>query len=182
MLFSTLLKLLIICTVVTTLVVVLFCSQVVLLSAPGSRPDIVGLAINLMPFIFPAFVLLVVISYLECILTTEGQFGWPAYAGMLVPLTTAVFVFTTGRAIGVVMLCVGMVAGLCLQLCVFIIRARRAGLVYLLVLDIRNPEIGPIARAALPVLIAALVGQGTNLIDLVFSSYLPPGSISALNY
>src|SRR5260370_6349756 len=63
-LFSTLLNLLIICTVVTTLVLVLFRSQVVFLSAPGSRPDIVGLAINLMPFIFPAFVLLVVVSYL----------------------------------------------------------------------------------------------------------------------
>lgn len=181
-LFSTLLNLLIVCAVVITLVMLLFRTQVVFLSAPGSQSDILGLAINLVPFIFPAFALLVVINYLECILNTEGQFGWPAYAGMLVPLTTAVLVFTAGRALGVVMLCVGMVVGLCLQLCVFIIRARRAGLVYLPVLDLRNPEIGPIATAALPVLIAALVGQGTNLIDQIFSSYLPPGSISSLNY
>jgi len=181
-LFSTLLNLLILSTALITLVMLLFRSQVVILSAPGSLSSTIALAASLTPFIFPAFALMAVISYLECILNAEGQFGWPAYAGMLVPLTTAVFVFTTGRAIGIVMLCVGMIAGLCLQLGVFLIRAYRAGLAYRLVLDIRIPEIGLILKAALPVLVAALIGQATNLIDLIFSSFLPSGSISALNY
>lgn len=181
-LFSTLLNLLILSTVLITLVMLLFRSQIAILSAPGSTTSTIALAVNLTPFIFPAFALMAAISYLECILNAEGQFGWPAYAGMLVPLTTAVFVFTTGRAIGVVMLCVGMIAGLCLQLSAFIIRARRAGLAYRLVLDLRIPEIGLILKTALPVLVAALIGQATNLIDLIFSSFLPSGSISALNY
>jgi len=181
-LFSTLLNLLIVCTMLITLVMLFFRSQVMFLSAPGSPSNILGFASYLAPFIFPVFVLMVVIYYLECILNTEGQFGWPAYAGMLVPLTTAVFVFTTGRLIGVVMLCLGMVVGLCLQLCVFTIRAHRAGLVYRPVLDLRTPEISSIAKAGWPVLLGALVGQATNMIDLIFSSFLPPGSISALNY
>ncbi len=181
-LFSTLLNLLIACIVLITLLMLLFRSQVMFLSAPGSRSNILDFASYLAPFIFPVFVLQSVIAYLECILNTEGQFGWPAYAGMLVPLTTAVFVFTMGRPIGVVMLCVGMVVGLCLQVCVFIIRARRAGLVYRFVLDVRHLEVASIVKAGWPVLIGALIGQATNMIDLIFSSFLPPGSISALNY
>lgn len=181
-LFSTVLNLLIVCTVLITLLMFLFRPQVMFLSAPGSRSNILEFAGDLAPFIFPVFVLQSTIGYLECILNTEGQFGWPAYAGMLVPLTTAVFVFTMGRSIGVVMLCVGMVVGLCLQVCVFIIRAHRAGLVYRFVLDVRHPEVASIVKAGWPVLIGALIGQATNLIDLIFSSFLPPGSISALNY
>ena len=181
-LFSTLLNLFIVCTVLVTLLMLLFRAQVMLLSAPGSQSSIIELAVDLAPFIFPAFVLMVVINYLECILNTEGQFGWPAYAGMLVPLTTAIFVFTAGRSIGVVMLCVGMMVGLCLQLCAFIIRARRAGLVYRFILEVHNPEIGAIIRAGWPVLVGALIGQASNLIDIIFSSFLPLGSISALNY
>lgn len=181
-LFSTLLNLFILVTVVITVGMFLIRSKILLLSAPGSPPGVLGLAIDLAPFIFPAFVLTVVISYLESILNTEGQFGWPAYAGMLVPLTTAVLVLTAGKALGVVMLCVGTVAGLSLQLCVFAFRARRARLAYRLVLDLRIPELGEIIKIGWPVLIGALIGQAANLTDLIFASFLSPGSISALNY
>lgn len=181
-LFSTLLNLFILTTIVVTLVLLLLRAPLIYLSAPGSPSSTLALAINLAPFIFPAFVLMVMVSYLECILNAEGQFGWPAYAGMLVPLTTALLVLTAGRSLGIVMLCVGMVAGLSLQLGAFVIRARRAGLVYHLVLDLRHPAIGPIIKVGGPVLIGSLIGQATNLTDQIFASFLPPGSISALNY
>lgn len=181
-LFSTLLNFFILVTIVVTLGMFLLRSRLLLLSAPGSSPSVLALAVDLAPFIFPAFVLMVVISYLESILNTEGQFGWPAYAGMLVPLTTAVLVLTAGKALGVVMLCVGMVAGLCLQLCFFAFRARRARLVYRLVLDMRIPELSEIIKVGWPVLVGALIGQAASLTDLIFSSFLSAGSISALNY
>ncbi len=69
-----------------------------------------------------------------------------------------------------------------LQLGAFAIRARRAGLVYRPVLDLRHPAIGPIIKVGGPVLVGSLIGQATNLIDQIFASFLPPGSISALNY
>ncbi len=181
-LFSTLLNLFIVSGVLVTLVMFLFRSQLILLSAPGSPSTVLGLASDLVPFTFPVFVLTVVIYYLECILNTEGQFGWPAYAGMLVPLTTAVFVLTIGHALGVVALSIGMIAGLLLQLCAFFIRARRAGLTYHFILEVRNPEIALIVKAGWPVLIGALIGQAINLIDQIFASFFAAGSISALNY
>jgi putative peptidoglycan lipid II flippase len=181
-LFSTLLNLMILSSLLITLVMFLLRTQLIALTAPGSPTKVIELAINLTPFIFPVFFLMVVVNYLECILNTEGQFGWPAYAGMLVPFTTALLVFSMGKALGVTMLCLGMVLGLCLQLCVFVIRARRAGLVYRFVLDIRNPQMASIASAAWPVLLGALISQAGPLIDQIFASFLAAGSISALSY
>src|SRR5207253_9359646 len=143
-LFSTVLNLLLLGTLLLTLVMLAFRDQLIYFSAPALDPLRAALAVGLAPFIFPVIVLMVVISFLECILNTEGQFGWPAYAGLLVPLTTAVLVLTMGSSQGVVMLCLGTLLGLCLQLCVVIVRAGRAGLAYRLILDLRNPELGKV--------------------------------------
>ena len=181
-LFSTFLNLLLIGTVLLTVVILALRYQMIHLTAPALDPFRTGLAVSLAPFIFPVLILMIVINFMECILNTEGQFGWPAYAGLLVPLTTAVLVLALGRSQGVVMLCIGMLVGLCLQLCMVIIRAHRTGIVYRLILDLRNPEIGAILIAAWPVLLGALIIHASPLVDQIFASYLSAGSISALSY
>lgn len=182
-LFSTGLNILLVGTVLLTGVMLLFSRQIISLSAPGFDPFRVGLASSLAPFIFPVFVLMVVIGFIECILNTEGQFGLPAYAGMLVSLTTVVLVLIAGKSLGVVVLCIGMVIGLCLQLIVFILRVRRAGLTYRPTIDFRNSEISSMLVIAGPALLSSfLLGQANPLIDQIFASSLPAGSISAINY
>lgn len=182
LLFSTILNLLLVGTALLSLIMFIFHQQLILFSAPALDPLRRGIANSLAPIIDPVLLLMVVIGFLECILNTEGQFGWPAYAGLLVPLTTAILVLTVGSSLGVIMLCIGMIAGLCLQLCAFIFRARRAGLTYRLVLDIRSAEIRTILISAWPVLIGALIGQASPLVDQMFASFLTAGSISALSY
>lgn len=181
-LFSTVLNLLLLAAVLLTVLMLVFRRQMIYLSAPALDPQRTELALSLAPIIFPAFALMVVISLLVDILNTEGQFGWPAYAGLLVPLTTAVLAFTLGRSQGVLILCIGTLAGLCLQLCVVLVRARRAGLAYRFVVDLRNPAIAAILVVAWPELIGALIGQASPLVDQVFASYLSPGNIAALGY
>jgi murein biosynthesis integral membrane protein MurJ len=181
-LFSTLLNLLILSGLLVTLMMFIFRSQVLFLSAPGSNSAVIELAINLTPFIFPVFLLTVLIGYLECILNTEGQFGWPAYAGIVVPLTTAVLVFTAGASLGVVMLCIGMVVGLGLNLGLILLRARHAGLSYRPAMDLRDPAIASVLIVAWPVLFGALLDSSSPLIDQIFASYLSAGSISAISY
>src|SRR5204862_4150178 len=147
-LFSSLMNLLILGTALFSLLMFVFRRQLIHLTAPALDPYSLGLAVNLTPYIFPVLVLMVVISMMEDILNTEGQYGWPAYAGLLVPLTTVILVLTLGRSEGVVVLCIGMLAGLGLQLCMIFVRARRAGLVYRLSMNLRNPEIGEILMVA----------------------------------
>lgn len=181
-LFSTLLNLLLVGAALLTLVMLIFRRQVILLSAPALNPASTELAIALTPLLYPVLLLLVVIGYLEAIFNAEGQFGWPAYAGVLVPLTTSVFVLMVGNAQGVVVLCVGMLVGLCLQLCAFIVRAKQAGLIYRPVIDWRNSEIRAILSVAWPALLSASISQVSPLVDQMFASFLSPGSISALSY
>jgi murein biosynthesis integral membrane protein MurJ len=181
-LYSTMLNLLVLGCGLCTILMLAFRSQMIYLSAPALDPYSAGLAISLTPFIYPVLVLMVMVGFLNAILSVEGQFGWPAYAGLLVPLTTVILVLTLGRFGGVFVLCIGILVGTCLQLCVVLVRARRAGLAYRLVVNLRHPAIGAILVAAWPLLIGALIDQASPLVDQIFASYLSAGSISALSY
>jgi putative peptidoglycan lipid II flippase len=181
-LFSTTLNLLLIGAALLTVMLFLFRDQVIHISAPAIDPLRMGIANSLAPIIYPVLFLMMVIGFLECILNAEGQFGWPSYAGLLVPATTAVCVILLGRSQGVVMLCVGMVVGLCLQLGAFIVRTRRANIVYRPIIDLRNPAIGSILITAWPALLGGLISQTSPFVDQVFASFLSTGSISTLNY
>src|SRR5260370_37778967 len=176
------LKLLVLATILLTLGMLTFRSQLIQLSAPALDPFRAALAVNLAPIIFPVFALTVVINFLQCILNAEGRFGWPAYADLLVPLTIAILVLTLGRSDGIVILCIGMLAGLSLELCVIIARARRAGLVYRLSMSLRSPELREILMIAWVAPFSVLLNQASPLVDQIFASSLSAGSISALNY
>ncbi len=181
-LFSTLLNLLIIVAVLLVVVMLIFSHQLIFLSAPSLRQAPAQLATYLTPFIFPTIAFTVVLGFLESILNSEGQFGWPAYAGVLVPLTATVLLIAVDASQGILILCIGTLIGLCLQLCAFTVRVRRAGLVYRPILDLHTPEIAMILLAAWPVLTGGLITQAAPLVDQIFASSLREGSISALSY
>jgi putative peptidoglycan lipid II flippase len=180
--FSTVLNLFLLSTLVLTVLLIIFRRQTILLTAPALDPLRAGAAADLAPFMYPVLVLMVVVGLLEYIFNVEGQFGWPAYAGLLVPLTTAALVIIVGKSQGVVVLCTGMVLGLCLQLGVYIIQCKRAQLVYRPILDLRMPEIRSIFVILWPALLGGLIGLASSLIDQIFASLLSAGSISALSY
>ena len=180
--FNTLLNLLLVSALLLSLLMFVFRQQMIFVSAPALDAGRATLAVNLTPFIIPVLLLTAIIGFLESILNAEGQFGWPAYAGILVPLTMIILVLMAGRSLGVVTLCIGMLAGQCLQLCVVIIRAKRIGLVYRPVIDLHNPDIAPVLLIAWPVLLGAIITQASPLVDQVVASFLSVGSISAINY
>lgn len=181
-LFSTILNLFMLSSLLLTVLLIIFHRQMVFLTAPALDQFRANTAADLALFMDPVLFLMVVVGLLESIFNVEGQFGWPAYAGILVPLTTAVLVVFLGNSQGVVVLCIGMVLGLCLQLGAFTIRARHAQLVYRPVLDLRTPEIGSIFVAIWPVFLGGLIAQASPLVDQIFASLLSTGSISALSY
>ncbi len=179
---STLLNLLLVVTLLLTIVMLIFRRQLVFISAPALDQFRAGFAAYLAPFIFPALLLMIMISFLECILNAEGQFSRPAFAGIFVPLITVLFVLIGGKALGVVMLCVGTIAGLCIQLAVIIVSMRHTGLSYRPIVNLHHPELRQVLVTAWPVLLGALISQASPLVDQIFASYLSPGNIAALNY
>ncbi len=181
-LFSTMLNLLLVGSAALTAGILLFHTTIIHLSAPALDPLRTQIADSLTLFIYPVLLFMVMIGFLESILNAEGQFGWPAYAGLLVPLVTALFVFTLGKSQGVVTLCIGMLLGLLLQLGIFILRVRQAGIRYRPVLELRNPALRTVIIAAWPALLGVFISQISPLTDQIFASFLSTGSISALSY
>jgi murein biosynthesis integral membrane protein MurJ len=181
-LFSTLLNCMALGALLLTLALFASRQPLVFFSAPGLDEARLNVAVGLTPLLYMIIPLSLVTGLLECVLNAEGQFGWPAYAGLLVPLTTALLALLGGRSWGIVVLCAGSLCGTVLQFVVVCVRASRAGLRYQLVMDVRNPHLRLILHSAWPVLLGALISQGSPLVDQIFASTLPAGSISALNY
>ena len=180
--FSTLLNCLILGVLPLTLALLALRQQFVLFSAPGLDPARLSQAVALTPLLYLVLPLALVIGLLECVLNAEGQFGWPAYAGLLVPLSIAALTWLDGKTWGISVLCIGCLLGTVCQLAVVCVRAKQAGLRYRLVLDLRAPALKAILHAVWPLLLGALIIQGSPLIDQMFASTLAAGSISALNY
>jgi murein biosynthesis integral membrane protein MurJ len=180
--FSTVLNFIIVGTVLLTLLMLVFRRQLLFLTAPALDSSRMSLAVQLAPIIFPALLLMVVAGCLECVLNSEGQFGWPAYAGVLAPLATALLVLGAGERLGVAAIAAGTLVGVGLQLSVLIYRARRARISYQPILDWRRPEVGLVFTAAWPALLGVMVNQASPVVDQIFASFLSAGSISALSY
>ncbi|HTK10836.1 MAG TPA: lipid II flippase MurJ [Ktedonobacteraceae bacterium] len=181
-LFSTMLNLLLIVLVGLTIIFCIFRQEVVHFSAPALDVERSNQVSYLALFTYPVLVPMVLIGLMECVLNTEGQFGWPAYAGLLVPVTTGVFVFLMGASHGVIALCIGTMVGLCLQIFSFVIRMRRARIIYRPIIRFDHPALIPIACAAWPVFLSSCIGNISPLVDQMFASSLSAGSISSLSY
>lgn len=179
---STLLHLVLIVAIVATLLMLVFRRQVVLLSGPAAGPVRLHEAAALAPVLFPVLVVTLVLALLESILNAEGQFGWPAFAGVLVPLSMAISVLVAGKTLGVATLGIGMLCGLGLQSGAFVLRMRRAKIPYRPVLDIHSPALGAVFAAAWPALLGSCIASVSPLVDQIFASALSAGNISALSY
>lgn len=183
-LFSTLLNLLIIGCIFFTLVLLIFKTPLLGLIDPGSQqvePHAFIMAQDLAPFIFPVLGLMTLNSFMECLLNAEGKFGWPAYAGLVVPLTTATCVLIGGNSLGVLMLCIGSVIGQLFQLAIIIYRAHKTNIVYQPIIDFSIPELKPIMSTAWPALFAGVISMASPIVDTFFGSYQQQGTITALN-
>jgi putative peptidoglycan lipid II flippase len=179
-LFSTLLNILIILMVLFTVVMLIFRQQLVWSQAPGLPSK--ELAINLTPFIFPVLILMTLNSFMECLLNTEGKFGWPAYAGIAVPLTLGTVVLVWGSTYGIVMMCIGTMVGQLIQLILVIVRAHKAQIVYRPFLDLKDANVIKIVQLAWPSLFDSLIQQLAPFADTFFASLQTSGSIAAIGY
>lgn len=186
-LFSMLLNILIIGMVLFTVLMLLFRYPLLAASAPGLLSDprqhgTLQIADSLTLFIFPVIIFMTLNSFMECLLNTEGKFGWPAYAGIAVPITTATIVLIGGKSYGVLMLCIGTLLGQVIQLIIILIRARKAHLKYYPLLRLNDPDVKKVGILAWPSLFSSLIQQMGPFIDQIFASQQVTGSITAIAY
>ncbi len=179
-LFSTLLNFLITISIVLIALTLLFKKELLLLTAWGEKPDILAQASELAIYTFPILGLMTLNSFMECLLNADGKFGWPAYAGLLVPFTTVIFIFIGDPKNGVLMYALGTLVGNILQLMVVSYRAYQGGIVYRPVMDLKMPELKPIMAYASPSLFGAFISMASPLFDQFFGSFQSKGTIAAM--
>ena len=180
-LFSTVLNLLFISSGLLTLGMIFFREQLLHISAPGASAQVLAQTVALAPLVFPLLSVMILNSYMESLLNAEGKFGWAAYSGLLVPLTTAVFILLLGGKDGVFAIGLGTLVGQCIQSCFFITRAWNAKIKYRFILDLGTPEMKDIAVRAWPSLLAGVIALASPLIDQIFASYQTRGTIATIN-
>jgi putative peptidoglycan lipid II flippase len=189
-LFSTLLSILIIVLIVSSLALYIFQRQIITVAAPGlvRSQDVMALAVEMLPYVIPVLSLITVITFFESALNARGQFGWPAYAGVLVPISTATVVLAWRHlpcnplSHDILILCIGNVIGLMLHLTAVIIRAYKAGIRYKMRLNLNDKGVRSVVRLSRAPMCAALVGSLGPLVDQQIASIIGDGTITALGY
>lgn len=181
-LFSTMLNLTLLIGGALTLLMFVLRNQVAYLSGPGLNSSSMATAVSLAVFVVPTLFLLTGLGFLEAIFNAEGQFGWPAYAGIAVPIVTMGTVLALGKELGITSLAVGTLLGLGVKAVLFLVRLRGARLRYQPIIDLNHPLLGSVGQMAWLILLGDSVGLMSPLIDQIFASTLSAGSVSAISY
>jgi putative peptidoglycan lipid II flippase len=165
----------------------LFAAPVLIyLAAPGfvADRDKFSLTVELTRIAFPYILFISLASLAAGILNTWSRFAVPAFTPVLLNLS---FIFMALFAAPyfdppVLALAWAVFVGGALQLGWQLPFLRRLGMLPKAVLDSRDPGVRRVIRQMLPALLGVSVGQISLLINTIFASFLPSGSVSWLYY
>jgi putative peptidoglycan lipid II flippase len=150
-------------------------------TAPGLSEEGTALAVSVARIMFFLLPLVSLAEVLRAVLNSRRAFAAPAAVHLLLNGTAAAVVFTAGaRSVHIVAW--AYLAGAVIQLLFLAVAARRKGFRYKPSLQLGDSEM----HATLALTVRPLMGAGLNplarLAEQAVVSFLPPGSITILNY
>ncbi len=168
------------------LVVEIASSKVVLLIAPGfsHHPDSLALATHLLRWVFPYLFFISLVAFIASIFNAIHRFGIPAITPVLLNITMIVCALWWAPHVrmGVDVLAISVLIAGVLQLLWLLPFWVKSGWFRWPRFDYKNPLVRRVLKLMLPALFGVSVSQLSLLIDNIFASYLPTGSISWLYY
>lgn len=168
------------------LLVELLAPWVVLLFAPGFHddPTRLHLAKSMLHITFPYLLLITLTAFAGAILNTYHRFALPAFAPVLlnVSLILVTWFWAQHTAHPALTLCYGVLLGGLLQVLVQLPSVKSLGLLVWPQLVWRDAGVQRLLKLMLPALFGVSVAQIGLLVDNMFASFLPTGSISWLYY
>lgn len=158
----------------------------IMIFAPGffHDPTRFFIAQRLLRIMFPYLLLIVLTAFGGAILNTLGVFAAPAFAPVLlnVALIAVALLWSPHAADPIMVLGVGVIIGGVLQLAVQIPFLKKQNLLPRFRLSFKDPGVMRVVKRMVPALFGVSVAQISLLIDNIFASFLPAGSISWLYY
>jgi putative peptidoglycan lipid II flippase len=159
---------------------------IIMVFAPGFYHDPMRfhLAETLLRIMFPYLLLIVLTAMAGAILNTCGLFAAPAFTPILlnVALIGVALAWAPHSAHPILVLGAGVILGGFLQLAIQIPFLKKVNLLPTFKLSFNNTGVLRVMKRMVPALFGVSVAQIGLLIDNVFASFLPKGSISWLYY
>src|SRR5439155_12305161 len=159
---------------------------IVYISAPGFAADTVkfGLTVTMLRITFPYIAFISLVAFAAGVLNTWNRFSVPAITPALlnVSFIVAAVFFAERFDPPVLALAWAVFAGGVLQLAFQVPFLARMGLLPRWRLDWSHPGVRRVLRIMAPATFGVSVAQVSLLINTIFASYLPTGSVSWLYY
>lgn len=175
--------------VVLTAITLLGCfgaKYFIMVFAPGfsAQPEQFALAANMLSWTFPYLLLISMTAFLSGIQNAYNRFALPALTPVLlnVSLIFAAIYLSQFTHEPVIALAWGVLLGGVLQFIIQLPAVSKLDLLPTPKVSFLSPEVKRILKLMVPALIGASVMQINLLIDTVFASFLPEGSLTWLYY
>lgn len=150
-------------------------------TAPGLTTDQIDMAASIYRVMIAIVPLVAASEVLRAMLQSHYRTVGPTALGVLLSGGAAAVVITRG-AYGVHVIAWGYLLGATLQLLLLGVLARRIGWRYRPTLGLRHPDVVEVARLSARPLLAAGANPLARIGEQFVASFLPPGSITLLNY
>ncbi len=165
-----------------TLLGVAFAGTVIVITAPGftTDPEKFQLTITLLRITFPYILFISLASMISGVLNTWGKFSVPAFTPTLLNITWLVFalVFRHYFHPPIIAIAWAVFTGGLLQLAFQIPYLRKINMPVMPRLDFKNSAVWRVVRLMGPAIFAMSISQISLVINTIFASFLPSGSVS----
>ncbi|WKV10201.1 murein biosynthesis integral membrane protein MurJ [Thermoanaerobacterium sp. CMT5567-10] len=179
---NNLLNVIILMTVVFTIIGAIASPMIVKIMAPGFKGDAYYETLKLTMILLPVMIFIAASNIITGVLQSLQHFAVPAMIGIpynIIIIGTALMYGTKYGIYGVALATVvGSIIQVLIQLPVLI----KFGFKYRFVLNLKDESIKKVIILAIPVLIGTSIQVINTYVDRMIASYLPAGSIAALNY
>ncbi len=152
------------------------------LLAPAFPPATQALAVRLTRLMAVSMVFMGLQGLITSVLNAHQRFIAPALAPVAFNLGVTGFVLATSGRLGIDSLALAMVVG---TLCTILVQLPRLPwhrLRYTLTIDIHDEDTRRFGRLIGPLLLGTLILSSTSIINRIFGSFLPAGSLAALDF
>lgn len=168
--------------VIATILAYIFTFPFLRLIAPGFSEDRLSLAVLLTRLILPSLVFHGLLGILTGLSQSYKQFLIPGIGGFLYNICIILSILILGRRVPPFSLALGNVIGVFLQVVLVYMYINKRMPYIRWYIDLSHPAIKKTFYLMIPILIGSSANYINIIIDRIFASGLPEGSISALNF
>ncbi len=155
---------------------------IVKMVAPGFKGATQALTIELSRIILPLMIFAGLASLFANLLNANKIFGLPAFSNSVNNVIIILAAFVLGKPYGIHGLAMGTVLAMAAMALVQCPALYKAGFRFTPAVDLKHPGVKKTYYLALPSLLSISVNQANVYIAAVLASWLPVGSVSALNF